>query len=199
MSKYHLFICICTITLALAGCSPTAPLQAQGTANPIATPATASQGSYPGPETQIKYDANGYPVPGSEQRVYTDPIPTPPQTAPDPLAGKASVSGVLYSSTSNIILPNTQAYFTKASGTTNDQLNPVLGGPKPQIGDIAFTTDDKGEFEFNNIPPGKYFLVVWAPLTWNAVWKNKDDPTALMMDFQPDKKTLLGVLYVSWP
>jgi hypothetical protein len=191
--------CIIISVLALVGCGTTTPAKVTSPQNPNTTTEIPNVSSYPSPVAQNFYGSNGYPIAGNEQQAFTEPIPIPPQSAPEPLTGKVSISGVLYSSTSNIILRNTQAYLTLASGVGNDQLNPVLGGPKPQIGDILFTTDEKGNFELNNVPAGKYFIVVWAPLSWTVVMKSKTDANAMLMNLQAGSKTPLGVLFVSWP
>ncbi len=112
---------------------------------------------------------------------------------------KASVSGAIYSFTTKIRVAGTYAYLTPALGENKDQMPGVLIGPQKEKGDFAFHTDDKGNFELNNVPPGKYFIILWAPMTWNEVQVSETDIKALLVDLPADQKTVLGTLYIAWP
>lgn len=161
---------------------------------------------YPSPQSQAIPEYPGISAEPQSLSEYPDPLntdvylpPEPPNTAPKPKPGMAAISGALYSYNSEIRIAGTQAYLTLASGENQDELYPVLGGPKPEIGDITFTTDEKGNFELDNIPPGRYFLIVWAPYSWSPVQISETDNAALLFDLKADQEHPLGVLNVSWP
>ncbi len=190
--------------LMLASCSPASP-----EANSAYPPSSAQPGAgnpYP-PVSGQPGEGNPYPTfqaqsasayPDSSQVDIQLP-PDPPSSAPDPEAGKASISGALYSYTTKIRIAGTYSYLALAPDRSKNEPDPLLSGPKKEAGDIAFTTDDKGNFEINNIPPGKYILVVWAPYTWDFAQVSETDTTTLIIDLKADTKTPLGVVYVGWP
>jgi hypothetical protein len=192
------------ISLFLASCSPAGP-----TVNP-AYPATAAQSGSGNPyplSSGQSGEGNPYPTfepqsvpayPGSSQ-INVQLPPDPPQTAPEPEAGKASISGALYSWTTKIRIAGTYAYIALAPEKASNQPDPLLAGPKKEAGDIAFTTDDKGNFEINNIPPGKYIIVVWAPYTWDFAQISEKDTQTLIIDLKADTKNTLGTVYLGWP
>lgn len=193
------------ITLfALASCSPVSP--AVNSAYPAASAQPVAGNPYPSSSGQPG-DGNPYPTfevqsaptyPGSLQTNVELP-PEPPSTAPQPEFGKASISGALYSWTSKMRIAGTYAYLTLAPDKSKNEPDPLLSGPKAEKGDIAFTTDEKGNFEINNIPPGKYIIVVWAPYTWDFAQVSEKDDTTLIIDLAEGATKPLGVVYVPWP
>ena len=125
--------------------------------------------------------------------------PAPPSSAPKPSPGKASISGALFSNNSKIRIASTVAYLTLAQGEKKEDLYPILVGPEPNIGDITFITDQMGNFVVENIPPGRYFMIVWAPYSWKVVRNIETDNGAKLLDLMADQNIPLGVLYVPWP
>jgi len=125
--------------------------------------------------------------------------PDPPTSAPQPQAGKGSVSGALYSYNMKIRIAGTLAYLTPAVGEKKDQVPSILTSPNPEQGDVYFTTDDKGNFELDNVSPGNYFLIVWSPYTWEVAQVSETDEKAMSIELQADQKTILGTVLVGWP
>jgi len=120
---------------------------------------------------------------------------TPPQDAPQSDTGKASISGTLYSFVTSKVIAQTLLYLTKAYGTDNRSVPPVLIGPEPSRGDITEVSDEKGHFFVKNIPPGNYFLIVAAPFSWSLA-VTSSDRTPLLIELKPDQKQSLGIVYV---
>jgi hypothetical protein len=185
----------------ITSCSPT-----PATVNPGAS--SSSTADYPAPVEQ-GLGVQGYPTPDlSNMQAVPYPLtteikidlpPDPPDSAPEPETGKASISGALFSYTQKIRLAGTIAYLTPATGDKKDQMPSILIGPKSEKGDYTFKTDDKGNFELNNVPPGKYFMIVQSPLTWDEVQTSETDLKPLLFDLQADQKHILGALVLSWP
>lgn len=190
--SYRIITIILFIVLII-GCAPV-------TSNTIESPAVNVQQTfqvpgYPAPELLT---AQQQPYPGATQ-VNVQLPPDPPLSAPEPEPGKASVSGAIYSFTTKIRVAGTYAYLTPALGPQKDQMPGVLIGPQTEKGDFAFHTDDRGNFELNNVPPGRYFIIVWAPMTWNEVQVSETNIKAFLVDLPADQKTVLGKLYIAWP
>lgn len=126
-------------------------------------------------------------------------VPVPPADAPVPAPGKASISGVIYSYTISRITPGTMFYLTHGVGPDNRQMPQFLVGPSDSSGDIRGQTNDRGEFTLNNIPPGNYYLIVWAPANWPEADISPTNPTPRLIELHENQKQPLGVVYVGWP
>ena len=122
-----------------------------------------------------------------------------PSDAPSPPSGQASLTGVLYSYTISSAVPGTIFYLTRAIGDDNRTMSPLLTGPNDEIGDIRGMTDAKGQFSLNGIPPGNYYLVVWAPYNWAPGENSSADHTPRLIELAADQRQPLGTVYVSWP
>jgi hypothetical protein len=75
----------------------------------------------------------------------------------------------------------------------------VLVGAHAEQGDILGFTDETGEFALSDIPPGNYYLAVWAPYNWILVPESSTDSTPRLITLEPDERLNLGVVYLSWP
>jgi hypothetical protein len=150
---------------------------------------------YPVPQSQI----SAYPIGDGEQRLPNQITPNPPSDAPEPEPGKASISGTLYSPTQKMVIPGTQFYLTPGWGEDHRDVPPVFVGPQVDKGDISISSDSQGNFSVNNIPPDNYYLVVWAPLTWDVAQISETDTQPLLLEISPDQKYPFGIVYVSWP
>ncbi|MBL8057062.1 MAG: hypothetical protein JNK29_10215 [Anaerolineales bacterium] len=185
-------VCLALVILAglgLAACG-------QPTATP--TPASASVG-YPEPGQGGSAGQDpGYPGPS----LPVTELPTtaePPTTAPEPTAGQASMAGVLFSYRINRALPGTQVFITRAVGPEQRSLPGLITGPEPSIGDLYTFSDDKGQFAFNNVAPGNYFMFVEAPLAWVPAQLDPNNAEPQLIELKADERRLLGVLTVAWP
>jgi hypothetical protein len=122
-----------------------------------------------------------------------------PLEIPAPQAGKAAVSGVLHSIAGKGPIPETLFYITPGVGETGQDLPVVFDGPHDEKGDIKGTSDGKGWIALDNVPPGSYFLVVWAPYSWNVATESEDGLTPLLITVEADQRVGLERIYVPWP
>lgn len=120
-------------------------------------------------------------------------IPDPP--VPEP--GKASISGLLYSISGKGPIPGTLYYLTPSKEP--DTPPNILVGPRDKGGDVRGTSDDQGRVVLNNIPPGSYYLVVWAPYNWVLAVESDIDMTPRVITLQANQQVNLGVVYLPWP
>ena len=73
-----------------------------------------------------------------------------------------------------------------------------LGRVDPNTAPISIT-DQTGRFEFENIEPGKYILVVEVPPNYLIKLKNPETGDEMMLDAEADKTTDLGKLIYNFP
>lgn len=183
------------ILLMTSGCSaatPTSPLPttvtpAGVTGYPVLETASASKPDYPAIGDNIVT-----PIP-------VGTLPKAPGEAPETDKGTASISGVLFSYNSSVILPNTSFYLTKAQGDDKRQVPMLIVAPRKEYGDIAAQTDAAGAVNLANIPPGNYYLVVWAPMGWSLAENSAKEQKPLLIELKPDQRLAMGVIYLSWP
>jgi hypothetical protein len=120
--------------------------------------------------------------------------------APAPQEGMASLSGVLYSPVVNRIIPGTQYYLTPAIEDNGQLFIPsMFVGPKEERGDVAGTTNEKGQLMLDNIPPGNYYLAVWTIYNWPLAFGAQEDALPLLITVAAGDQQDLGLLYVEWP
>ena len=121
--------------------------------------------------------------------------PLAPPDAPASSANMASISGVLYSTGMADVIRKTAFYLIPA----RDGGFPPILNPSAQAENILGISDENGQFAVKDIPPGKYYLVVWAPYDWVPAQISGQDPTSLLLQLQPDQRLPLGVVAVPWP
>ena len=162
---------------------------------PVATLAAPTQrvvpSAYPPPVT-----GNAYPGPPVINVFQTPEAPT---DIPAPESGKASVAGVLYSYTAKMVLPGTLFYLTLAVGSEKQDVPGILSGPEDDAGDIRSQANDKGQFVLTDVPPGNYYLVVSAPLSWTLGQDSPEASTPWLIELAPDQRVSLSIVYLSWP
>jgi len=146
------------------------------------------------------------------QSISTGPIPPdyvpleqdidslePPTDTLKPAPDAASISGLVYSYTVQRVLPKTLLYLTPALGEDGDIMPPLLIGPVEKNGDITSTTDEHGQINLKDIPPGNYYIILWAPYNWSIVENSPTEQTPRLIELKEGDQQALGVLYVSWP
>jgi hypothetical protein len=126
-------------------------------------------------------------------------LPIAPKEAPLPAEGKASISGVLYSYTIPVVVPGTLFYLTRASGSDKRSISPIITGVHTEAGDISGMSGDEGQISLNDIPPGNYFLVVWAPYNWVPADVSPTNQSARLIELAAGQREPLGIVYLSWP
>lgn len=199
--KRYLLLTFFTIALLLSACQSVPETVAPSTPEagyPSAGQDATNNYGYPVPEQTAPTDI-AYPAPSSLPTLAVGELPVPPAEALIPEQGKAALTGVLYSYTINAVIPGTQIYLTPAVGENLDQVPLALVGPQDSRGDIVATTDENGYILMNNLPPGNYYLVVWAPLNYSIVETADMIQTPLLIQLKADETLQLGVTYLSWP
>ena len=123
----------------------------------------------------------------------------PPEDTVETDPSTASISGLVYSYTVNRVLPKTFFYLTPAVGENADIVPPLLIGPEEDNGDIKSETNELGQIYLKDIPPGNYYIVVWAPLNWSIVESSPTEQIPRLIELKDGDRQALGNLYVSWP
>ncbi len=185
---YHLKLIIVLAVLLLAACS-NEPAQ-----SPNAYPGPSSLSAYPGPNSLAPY-----PAPQELPGIDGTAIPIWPTNPPPPESGKASISGTVFSYTINRLVPGTLFYLTPAAGSDHRSVPAIIIGPDEGKGDIRGTTDGKGQFVLNKVPPGNYYLVLWAPYDWVLAENSKEDNSPRLFELAANEKQQLGMVYAPWP
>lgn len=205
MKKKMKFILTAVIfVLVLGACQTVQPVTVKDT-----------QATQPQAENTPSGEADAYPAYPAESVPSQDPqvsypvqtpvkiyepgeLPTAPETAPEPQDGMASLSGTLFSFTDRSSVLGTPIYLTSAIG--DNLVPPVLVGPDTEKGDIISRTDENGNFTFDNVPPGNYYLVAWSPYTWTVgVVEPSEEAEGRLIQLEAGQKEVLGVMYISWP
>ena len=173
-------------------------LSACGNQTPNVATATPFEEVYPapGPVNQVE---QAYPPASFLPTLKPGELPEPPAEILKPDEGKSALNGVLYSYTIHAVIPGTVFYLTRAVGENNDQVPLALLGQQETRGDIAGSTDENGFIELNNIEPGNYYMVVWAPLNWAVVETEAQNQTPLLITLAANESVNLGIAYISWP
>ena len=73
----------------------------------------------------------------------------------------------------------------------------VLFGPAGN--DPRGVSDDKGQIELNNIPPGNYFLIVNVPTDLVPASTSEKEENPRLIQLKADQKYPLGILLIGWP
>jgi hypothetical protein len=127
------------------------------------------------------------------------PTPQPTPTISKPAAGQAAIRGALSSNITQRPIGETLFYLTPGLGEQGDLFPPLLAGP--QENDIQGYTDKQGWFTLSNVPPGTYYLIIWAPLSWTPLsyidGASVGEP--ILLDLQPDQTLDLGEIITRWP
>ena len=114
-----------------------------------------------------------------------------------PEKGKAALSGALYSLNFQRTIPKTAFYLIPAAEDKQPPM--VLTGPHKDKGDVIGFSDDQGKFILDNIPPGDYFMVVWAPLNWILAVSSPTDETPRLISLGSNESIALGTVNFPWP
>jgi hypothetical protein len=119
----------------------------------------------------------------------------------EPEAGMATFSGQLFSTTGQSAIPGTAFYLLPArpAPQEGEELVLVLNGPDPDAGDVAGTSDADGNFTLTAVPPGEYYLAVWAPYNWLPVPDDATDTLPRVFQVRAGDRLDAGRLELAWP
>jgi hypothetical protein len=127
--------------------------------------------------------------------------PLDPTAAPVSDAARATLSGALVNRMDENPIPGTAFYLTaaKPEAETQGEFVLMLSGPDTEAGDVAGQTDAQGAFRLTNVPPGNYYLVVWAPYNWIPVPESSADERPRVFVVAEGETVDLGRLALPWP
>lgn len=182
VKKLSMVVCWVVAALIVASCVPAPPTLA--------------------PQTAVPAPAHSpLPAPGvAESPLASAPVvAAAPQATPEP--GKAAVQGKLVSDRGDIPIAGTQFYLKPAGdeGEAGEPWSLILVGPETAKGDIDSQSGPQGEFFINNVPPGTYYLIVWAPYNWIPVTNDGPDEFPRRIELKAGEIGDLGELVISWP
>jgi len=190
MTSIHRMLFLAALLVGTAACAPPGNLP-PGNLPPAQSTQTGSSSPLASP---LVADTTSIPIVGIEQALVDAP-----KDAPKPDAGKASISGLVFSPSLQKGVMKTGFYLTKAVGEKNRQISPILIGPEESQGDIRGYTDEKGIFSVNNLEPGNYFIVLSAPNDWVPFERDGTSGVPKLVELKADEQLALGVLYAPWP
>ncbi len=117
---------------------------------------------------------------------------------PEPQSSSlASLAGALYSLSGKGPIPGTTFFLTSATGEEGADPPSVFTGAS--TGDIVGTSGPNGEFAFDAVPPGRYYLAVWAPYDWILAVQSETDNTPRLIEVKAGERLDLGRVDVPWP
>jgi len=162
--------------------TPLVPQPTQG-GNPLPIPTSSGPGvAYPEATAMV---AEAYPIPADVKA---------PVDAPKPEAGKAAISGLLYSYNKSLLVSTRDIYLAPAAAGVPNPLD------VPVAGAVTSKSDEEGVFGLNQIPPGQYYLMVHAPNnTWVVARTSANDQKPKVIELAADQSLPLGILAVLWP
>lgn len=116
---------------------------------------------------------------------------------PLPQPGHSAICGILYSTYMNPpAIPQTAFYLMRVVEATPPT---ILTGPDTERGDLLGVSDNQGLVFMDNVPPGNYYILVWAPYSWIFAVNSPKDLTPRLITLEPDMQYMLGRIYVPWP
>jgi len=147
------------------------------------------------------------PTPGVAEPTVPEPTtlaptntPASAYTIPAPKEeGLASAGGTLYTIYGNAPIPGTAFYLTPAVGEEQDRPPSMLTGSHTEAGDIRGVSGPNGEIALDAIPPGRYFLVVWAPYNWIVAVESETEDDPRLLEFTAGEEVDLDRVHVPWP
>jgi hypothetical protein len=172
-------LCSFLAGLFIAGCAPVASpeptLSPLVVSSPLATPSAVSTAAAGG----------------------AAPSEPAPLEMPAPKPGNASLTGTLYTYTGNAPIPGTGFYLIPVTGNDEEQGSLIAPQGNPEA--IRGQSDSQGRFAFDNVPPGRYQLVVWAPYQWIVAVESPTVDAPLVIVLEPGQQSALGRVNVPWP
>lgn len=122
---------------------------------------------------------------------------TPPVDAPEPLEGRASISGLLYAFDISVPLANIDFIFVPAVIAEGIPIvPPIFTNGDAKNGDIIGRTDINGIFYLDNVAPGLYYLLINYPDHSAIGVESENTLYNRLFEFEADKSYLLGVIKV---
>ena len=121
-------------------------------------------------------------------------------TPPDPIDGHGALGGVVYSFGNNRAVYGTNFYLTPAEEVDGEFVPPeIYFGPKEENGDIIGQTNELGQFQLDNVPPGNYYFMLWTVYNWLSTFDAEESAEPILIEIKDGDQVDLGVIYANWP
>jgi hypothetical protein len=171
-------VLIVTILAVVAACP--------GCGRSTVTPATKASEQTPLPTATVEVSPVAPTTPAIE-------VPPPRES------GLASLGGTLVTIYGDGPIPGTVFYLTRAIDDNGARPPSVLSGYHADRGDVRGTSGDHGELVLDAVPPGRYYLAVWAPYNWILAVESETDDTPRLIEVEAGQRLDLGRVDVPWP
>lgn len=110
----------------------------------------------------------------------------------------SSVCGTLLSQTTG--RPVSETIILLMRGRQAGEEAPIMiSGANLDVGDLSSTSAADGSFYFEDVPPGTYYLAVWAPYDWLLVPGLDGDRLPRRIVVKTGASLSLGVVSLQWP
>lgn len=96
-------------------------------------------------------------------------------------------------------IPGTTFYLAPALGDDKPHPPVMYAGPDPDQGHVPGRTGPQGEIDLRDVPPGRYYLAMWAPYDWVLAVVAREDETPLLITIDADICLELGEVWFPWP
>jgi hypothetical protein len=117
-----------------------------------------------------------------------------PAQLPQPAPGTSIISGILKIENTDQPMVGVELYLAQHIGVTPD--TPIY---KLDLESAPYAiTGDNGRFIFEDVPPGRYAIVIWIPFNSFLV-RNPTTGSELLIDVEPNRIYDIGTLYERHP
>lgn len=169
------------VLISLTGCG--------GGQTPQAAPET------PAAAVEIKATAPEQAPAGGSPATQSGPVPTVITTIPAPGEDTGIVTGVVFSTNVNAPLSSVGVYLGEYMYMTP---GPDYMVTMREQGSPHTLADSNGRFVIDNVPPGKYPLLLWTPFNSKVVPDEKHEKE-LVVTVEAGKVTDLGEIRIEFP
>ena len=118
---------------------------------------------------------------------------------PAPASGMGCIVGQAVTVVNGAGIPGTTYYLAPALGDDDPHPPVMYAGPDREQGHVPGTSGAAGEIDLRDVPPGRYYLAIWAPYDWVLAMASSASEEPLLITIEPDTCTELGQTWFSWP
>jgi hypothetical protein len=197
MKSLFRYLLIGLSVFLVIGCSTPSPTEtplAQDTVVPSESPLPLDGYPYPGPVTRTPFDyttdPGGYPEPESAQ--FFENLPDS-LDIPTPQADTGIVMGQLLTPDEDGEPYYGTLYLARTLETDAEGMPPIIAFSEGE--DPLSTQDKTGTFLFVDIPPGKYALALWSPVT-STIIQDPEIDDYMVFEVKAGEVTDLGVIII---
>ncbi len=118
---------------------------------------------------------------------------------PAPASGTGCLVGRAVMVVNGAGIPGTAYYLAPALGDDGPYPPVMYAGPDRDQGHLPGTSGPAGEIDLRDVPPGCYYLAMWAPYDWVLAVVSRESDEPLLITIDADACTDLGQIWFSWP